>query len=81
MAAIKHLLRQLNLFQIEAQLAGKAYKPAFNNNRNNKHLAFAVAGWGYYSYGNEYYSMLELFHLLGAGHSIHNTKASRKYSR
>lgn len=60
-------------FDAVNQIAGKAYKPTRTGDRNNKHLAFAVAGWGYTTYANEYYAMHELFHLMGLGHSGHSS--------
>ena len=56
------------------QVAGKAYKPVRSGDRNNKHLAFAVASWGFNIIPNLYYAKHELFHLIGLGHSAHNPK-------
>ncbi|MCG7556116.1 hypothetical protein [Pseudoalteromonas sp. Of11M-6] len=60
-------------FDVINQAAGQAYQPKYMGDRNNKHLAYAVAGWGYNLFADQYYSMHELFHLIGLGHSVHNT--------
>ncbi|WP_157604214.1 hypothetical protein [Pseudoalteromonas aliena] len=60
-------------FDSVSGVAGKAYKPVRSGDRNNKHLAFAVSSWGFNTYANEYYAMHELFHLIGLGHSAHNS--------